>query len=162
MGFAGKNYVNLTVLRPDPKGFAHRRVEVAGHTRLAPMHPVQSLFAWNCSDANPLSGARRRQSQRPRIANPAKSRQRRKSDTHNWLGRSALNCRLTRSSGRSAAASLMVVRTTLPRLTPCRPRRFMSRSTVQRATVMRSRLICLPDLIGAVDLHIGLPDPLDL
>ena len=46
-----------------------------------------------------------------------------KSDTHNWLGRSALNCRLTRSSGQTALASPTVVRTTLPRLMPFKPER---------------------------------------
>lgn len=44
-----------------------------------------------------------------------------KSETHNWFGRSARNCRLTRSRGHSALASPMVVRTTLPRITPRSP-----------------------------------------
>ena len=38
------------------------------------------------------------------------------------------------SSGHGALASLTVVRTTLPRTTPRRPKRRISRSTVQRAT----------------------------
>ena len=33
-----------------------------------------------------------------------------KSETHSWLGRCALNCRFTRSSGHGALASLTVVR----------------------------------------------------
>ena len=65
-----------------------------------------------------------------------------KSDTHSWLGRSALNCRLTRSSGHGAFMSRMVVRTTLPRRTPCKPRRFINRSTVQQAMTTPSRFIC--------------------
>ncbi len=62
-----------------------------------------------------------------------------KSDTHSWLGRCALNWRLTRSSGHGALASLIVVRTALPRTTPRRPMRRINRSTVQRATVTPSR-----------------------
>ena len=69
-----------------------------------------------------------------------------KSDTQSWLGQSAVNCRLTRSSGQDAEASGTVVRTVLPRRTPCRPRRRMSRSTVQRATTMSSRFICFQTL----------------
>ena len=64
-----------------------------------------------------------------------------KSDTHNWLGRSALNWRLTLSSGHGNALSETVVRTTLPRRAPCNPKRLISRSTVQRATSVPSRLI---------------------
>jgi hypothetical protein len=41
-----------------------------------------------------------------------------KSETHSWFGRLALNCRLTLSRGHSALLSLIVVRTTLPRITP--------------------------------------------
>jgi len=62
-----------------------------------------------------------------------------KSETQSWLGRSARNCRLTLSSGQAALLSLMVVRTILPRLTPCNPTRRISRSTVQRATAVPSR-----------------------
>jgi hypothetical protein len=42
--------------------------------------------------------------------------------------------------------SLMVVRTTLPRRTPCKPWRFIKRSTVQRATAIPSRFICFQAL----------------
>ena len=85
-----------------------------------------------------------------------------KSETHSWFGRSARNCRLTRSSGHGALLSLIVVRTTLPRITPRSPSRRISRSTVQRATAVPSRCQLPPDLVGAVDLHVGLPDALDL
>ena len=39
----------------------------------------------------------------------------------------------------AALLSLIVVRTTLPRLTPRRPWRLINRSTVQRATAVPSR-----------------------
>jgi hypothetical protein len=42
--------------------------------------------------------------------------------------------------------SLIVVRTTLPRRTPCKPRRFIKRSTVQRAMTTPSRFICFQTL----------------
>lgn len=44
-----------------------------------------------------------------------------KSDTHNWLGRAALNCRLTLSNGHGAEVSGVMVRMTLPRRTPHKP-----------------------------------------
>jgi hypothetical protein len=50
------------------------------------------------------------------------------------FGRGARNRRLTRSSGQGAALSLTVVRTRLPRITPCRAIFFIKRATVQRAT----------------------------
>ena len=62
-----------------------------------------------------------------------------KSETHSWLGRSALNWRLTLSSGHGALWSLIVVRTTLPRMTPRSPSRRISRSTVHRAACVPSR-----------------------
>jgi hypothetical protein len=68
-----------------------------------------------------------------------------KSLTHSWFGRSALNCRLTRSSGQAALLAPTVVRTTLPRITPCRPKRRKSHSTVQRATDTPSRFIWLDE-----------------
>lgn len=55
---------------------------------------------------------------------------------------SAWNRRFAPSFGRGALLSLMVVRTTLPSLTPRRPRRRISRSAVQRATASPSRFIC--------------------
>ena len=58
------------------------------------------------------------------------------------FGAGAWNCRLTWSSGQGTALSLMVVRTGLPRITPCKPRSRMSRSTVHRATPKPSRFIC--------------------
>jgi hypothetical protein len=62
-----------------------------------------------------------------------------KSDTHSWFGRSARNCRLTLSNGHGAFLSLIVVRTTLPRIAPHSPSRRISRSTVHRATAVPSR-----------------------
>ena len=55
---------------------------------------------------------------------------------------SALKCRFTRSSGHAALASGTVVRTFLPRRAPLRPRSRISRSAVQRATVVPSRRSC--------------------
>ena len=65
-----------------------------------------------------------------------------KSATHKVFGLSALNSRFTLSSGRGAALSLKVVFTVFPRTAPAKPIRFIRRSTVQRATVMLSRLSC--------------------
>jgi hypothetical protein len=72
-------------------------------------------------------------------AKPCQVETRVKSDTHSALGRLAWNSRWTRSSGHGAAASLIVVRTTLPRMTPRTGSRRISRSTEQRATAMSSR-----------------------
>ena len=65
-----------------------------------------------------------------------------KSDTQSSFGRGASNCRFTWSSGQGAAVSLTVVLTGLPRTTPCKPMRRISRATVQRATPSPSRLNC--------------------
>ncbi len=62
-----------------------------------------------------------------------------KSLTQSWLGRSALNRRLTLSSGQGRAASGLVVTIRRPRTTPLIPMAFISRSTVQRATSRPSR-----------------------
>jgi hypothetical protein len=69
-----------------------------------------------------------------------------KSETHSWFGLSALNCRFTLSNGHGALGSLTVVRTTLPRTTPRRPKRRINRSTVQRATATFSRRSCFQTL----------------
>ena len=62
-----------------------------------------------------------------------------KSDTHNSLGRLALNCRLTWSSGHGADVAGVVARTVLPRRAPFKPKAPISRFTVQRTTEMPSR-----------------------
>ena len=77
-----------------------------------------------------------------RDVEPAPAKAGVKSDTHRAFGRGALNCRLTRSSGHGAAALLSVVRTLLPRTTPCRPIVRIRRATVQRATAIPSRRSC--------------------
>src|SRR3954447_7027174 len=77
-----------------------------------------------------------------RDVEPAPAKAGVKSDTHRAFGRGALNCRLTRSSGHGAAALLIVVRTLLPRTTPCRPIVRIRRATVQRATAVPSRRSC--------------------
>lgn len=61
------------------------------------------------------------------------------SATHSRFGAGALNWRETRSAGRAAASSVMVVRLTFPRTAPASPAAFISRSTVQRATTVPSR-----------------------
>jgi putative transposase len=63
-----------------------------------------------------------------------------RSATHSRLGAGGPNCRCTRSAGRGAVGSGIVVRLALPRVAPLRPSSAISRSTVQRATVMPSRL----------------------
>lgn len=70
--------------------------------------------------------------------------------------------RLTRSSGHAALRSLMVVRTTLPCMTPRRPWRRIRRSTVQSCHDRAFPVQLLPGLVGTVDLRVGLPDALDV
>ena len=70
--------------------------------------------------------------------------------------------RLTRSLARSAAGSLIVVRLTSPRTAPVSPSARISRSTVQRATPMPSRLSWSHTLPGAVHAVVLLVDPADL
>ena len=54
--------------------------------------------------------------------------------------------RLMRRLGLQGVRRGKVVRTTLPRRTPCKPRRFIKRSTVQRAMGSPSRFICFQTL----------------
>ena len=54
--------------------------------------------------------------------------------------------RLKRSSGQGVWTLLIVVRTTLPRITPRNPSRRISRSTVQRAKIVLSRANCFQTL----------------
>jgi len=70
-----------------------------------------------------------------------------RSATHSWFGRTAVNFRVTRSGGRPAAASGIVVTVNLrPRTAPARPRRRIRRPTVQRATACPSRRSCFQTL----------------
>ncbi len=63
-----------------------------------------------------------------------------KSATHKAFGRSAVNCRSTRSAGLAAAGSARVVRGLAPpRSAPVSPAARIRRSTVHRATVIPSR-----------------------
>jgi hypothetical protein len=80
-----------------------------------------------------------------------------KSDTHNWFGRSALNCRLTRSSGHGAFVSGTVVCMTLPRVAPYRPRRTLARAAdlyVRRQTntpmLIESAFSVLPEVVAGL------------
>ena len=68
------------------------------------------------------------------------------SETHSWFGRAATKARLTRSAGLGAVGSGMVVRRLAPRTSPVIPCMRISRSTVQRATVMPSRFSCFQTL----------------
>lgn len=70
-----------------------------------------------------------------------------RSATHSGFGRTAWNCRVTRSGGRAAAVSGIVVTVNFrPRTTPARSRRRIRRATVQRATACPSRLSCCQTL----------------
>ena len=70
-----------------------------------------------------------------------------RSATHSWFGRTAVNCRVTRSGGRAAAVAASVVAANFrPRTAPARPRRRIRRATVQRATACPSRLSCFQTL----------------
>lgn len=61
---------------------------------------------------------------------------------HPLVGRLALSCGFTLSHGHTADGSGFMVRTPLPHRAPCSFKRFINRSTVQRATVKPSRCIC--------------------
>jgi len=64
-----------------------------------------------------------------------------RSATQSWLGRTAVNCRVTKSGGRDARVSGIVVTLNVrPRTTPASPCHRISRATVQRATAWPSRL----------------------
>jgi hypothetical protein len=66
-----------------------------------------------------------------------------RSATHSSFGRTAVNCRVTRSAGRAAAVSGIVVTVNFrPPTAPARPRRRIRRATVPRATACPSRLSC--------------------
>ncbi len=55
-----------------------------------------------------------------------------RSATHSWFGLVAVKFRSTRSAGRDAAWSGIVVRRVLPLTAPCRPVLRIRRSTVHR------------------------------
>jgi len=65
-----------------------------------------------------------------------------RSATQSRFGRSAVKLRFTRSRGRSARSSGIVVLHFRPRTTPRRPISAIRRSTARRATVTPSRIIC--------------------
>jgi hypothetical protein len=62
-----------------------------------------------------------------------------KSETHSAFGRSARNCRLTRSSGHGVALSLTVVLTGLPRITPLQAHAAASAAPPCSAATSRPR-----------------------
>lgn len=66
------------------------------------------------------------------------------SATQRRFGRVVVKCRCSRSSGRCAARSGIVVRTRRPRRRPCRPLVRNTRASVPRATGMPSRGSCRP------------------
>jgi hypothetical protein len=76
-----------------------------------------------------------------------------KSATHSWLGRSAWNCRFTRSSGHGALASGTVVRTDLPSYTaqPGHPHQPLD-GAARNLQALAQQLA--PDLVGAIDLQV--------
>lgn len=82
-----------------------------------------------------------------------------KSLTHNWLGRSARNRRLTRSCGQGALASPTVVRTA-HRTTRAQPAHQSLDRTAGHDNAFACRLP--PHLVGTVDLHVALPDTFNL
>lgn len=89
-----------------------------------------------------------------------------KFEAHNWFARSARNCRLTQPRGCGTLASLMVVRTALPRITsphpPAQPHPAHQAldCAAGRSHALASQLP--PYLVGAVYLHVDLPHALNL
>ena len=69
------------------------------------------------------------------------------------FGRGAWNCRFAQLSGQGAAGLLTVVRTSRPRMAPCRPICRIRRATVHRATVFPSRPRCRQTLCTLIAAH---------
>ena len=84
------------------------------------------------------------------------------SDSHRRSGRSASKLRSTRSAGRAASCSGMVVRLVSPLTTPFRPSWRMRRSTVQRATPIPSRCSWRHTLRAPYTPNLALPHPPNL
>ena len=74
------------------------------------------------------------------VGKPPPRRHTVRSATHSRFGAGSPNRCWTRSAGRTAAGSAIVVLRVLPRVAPDRPSSAISRSTVQRATAIPSRL----------------------
>src|SRR4051794_7307711 len=79
-----------------------------------------------------------------------------KSETRNWLGRMAVNRRLTRSGARTAAGSELVVRLVLPRTTPAIP------PGDPQGAHQPGDLVAADALTLALELAPELADPVDL
>jgi hypothetical protein len=69
-------------------------------------------------------------------------------DTHRRLGMSALQTRLTRSSGHGAEASGIVARADIPLRTPCEPALRLILSKLQHLTLRTARLLCSQTLLA--------------
>ena len=76
---------------------------------------------------------------------------------HSRFGASAVKSRLTRSGGRGAVLSDLVVTNRRPRRTPARPAVFISRATVQRATGLHLRADLVGDGVHSVRVRCVLP-----
>ncbi len=87
-----------------------------------------------------------------------------RSATQSRFGAGARNCRSTRSSGRTASPSAIVVvgLNRFPLVTPVRPMVRMSRSAVQPGNADAVVVELCPDLVGAVGHEVGVIDPPDL
>ena len=85
-----------------------------------------------------------------------------KSETHSAFGRGAWNWRLTWSSGHGAALSLIVVRTGLPRITPCKPHASHQPLHGAAGNVKALALQLPPDLAHAIDVEVLREDAGDL
>jgi hypothetical protein len=130
-----------------------------------PSQSTECMFGWNLSSSGRMRRGPLRGAQIPQnlyIDHPGPGRDIGKSATHSWLGARGAKLRLTRSGGRVAAGSALVVRTLLPRRAPRNPSWPMSRSTVQRATGMPLRLSSSQTFPGAVDAVVVPVDVRDL
>ena len=77
-----------------------------------------------------------------RVDEPGPRRHIGESAIHNWFGAVARKRRSTRSPGLAETSAGTVVRCLRPRVRPVSPLAAINRSTVQRATLMPSRLSC--------------------
>jgi hypothetical protein len=82
-----------------------------------------------------------------------------KSETHRLVWPIGFKLAIDAIRWASAAVLAIGVRTTLPRLIPCRPLAFHEPLDRAASYIVTFTVQLSPDFVSAVDLHIGLPNP---
>ena len=129
-------HVRLSVLLPDPDHLAVLARPVVVRAAVHPNPPFQKVQAALSFNVSAATSTKRWPPTTARLEN---AWWRSPSATHRRSGPSASKLRSTRSAGRAASSSGMVVRRFSPLTTPFRPSWRISRSTVHRATPTPSR-----------------------